>query len=211
MLSSMLLSTISLALLCSLPTHAITSGKAWVDFYRACPDDVFTTSDLADFLDSPRQSAASASARSSPSSSAHHTAPTMSSKKSLFRALLAASSDEPAKEFKSAPVNVTQGECQSVPILTPTHMDSNSVAVEVELLAVSLFQECNITLHEVAACIDKPLLTAPVKNRVAKSGCTPRNFGAWTDVWVSLDCEEVGTGRLGPYRNTTSRVRPTRG
>lgn len=84
------------------------------------------------------------------------------------------------------------------------------MAVELELLNVTPFQQCNVTLHEVAGCIDEALLTAPVKDRRARSGCTERNFGAWSDVWVQLDCEEEGTGGSEEDRNSMTRTRPVR-
>jgi hypothetical protein len=215
---------LSLLLLCSLPTYAITGGQAWVSFYRTCPDDTFTTDDLADIISAPQHSAnavpaASDSARTfhstsavpSPSETAHAAPSVFSSKKSLFRALLAAAEPDSTKETRTAPFNITQGQCKAVPIVTETHADSNSVSVELELVSVTPFQQCNMTLHEVAGCIDEPLLTAPVKDRQAKSECTERNFGAWSDVWIRLDCEEAGTGRSGEYRrNTMTRTRPVR-
>lgn len=153
----------------------------------------------------------SASAIPSPSATPHAAPSVFTSKKSLFRALLAAARPDSTKGMRTAPFNITQGQCKAVPIVTKTHADSSSVSVELELASVTPFQQCNMTLHEVAGCIDEPLLTAPVKERQAKSECTQRNFGAWSDVWIRLDCEEAGTGKSGAYRrNTMTRTRPVR-
>jgi hypothetical protein len=65
-------------------------------------------------------------------------------------------------------------------------------------------------VHEVAGCIDPPLIEAPIKNRDAQSECTPRNFVAFDDVWVRLDCAEAGTGTTGEVKKRVSRTRPVR-
>ncbi|CRG89567.1 hypothetical protein PISL3812_06604 [Talaromyces islandicus] len=215
----MLFSALSLVLLCALPTYAITGGEAWVTFYRTCPEDGFTTDDFPYMISPPKHPAiatptASPSTRAFPSASVVHnpsatprSAPSFfTGKKSLFRALFIAAKPESTKGIRTAPFNITQGQCKAVPIVTKTHADSSSVSVELDLLSVTPFQQCNMTLHEVAGCIDEPLLTAPVKDRQARSECTLRNFGAWSDVWVQLDCDEVGTGSGTDKRNKMART-----
>ncbi|KUL88617.1 hypothetical protein ZTR_05229 [Talaromyces verruculosus] len=217
MRSSTILSTLYLALF-SVPTLALTSGKAWVNFYKECPSEFLEVEELTLIVSSLKQPSGNRaqapsspstvhSLQASPSSSASHfpsssALPSASaspssilSKKSQFRSALAARNTEKTT-IRSPSVNITQGQCQPVPIVTARHIDSGSVSVGAELSTITPFQGCNITLHEVPGCIDEPLLVAPVKNREAESICTPRNFGAFNDVWVRLDCEEVGTGSL---------------
>ncbi|RAO66160.1 uncharacterized protein BHQ10_002172 [Talaromyces amestolkiae] len=231
MRSSTILSALSLTLLYSLPTLALTSGKAWVNFYKDCPSEFVEVEELTFIVSSLKQSTGNRaqassspspvhSIKASPSSSASHfpsSSPALASasasginplstsstsvlsKKSQFRSALAARSTE-RTTTRSPSVNITQGQCQAVPIVTARHIDSSSVSVGAELSTITPFQECNITVHEVPGCVDEPLLVAPVKNREAESSCTPRNFGAFNDVWVRLDCSEVGTGSKKPVR-----------
>ncbi|OKL63731.1 hypothetical protein UA08_00906 [Talaromyces atroroseus] len=218
---SQILSTISLTLFYVLPTLAITGGKAWVNFYKDCPAEIIEVEEFtvivpssvsqAKGVASPTLSPSSSSIRT-PSSSSASVLPSSSSSSSIpsersqFRSLLAARSTEKTT-IRSPAVNITQGQCQPVHIATSTHLNSRSVSVEAELINVLPFQQCNITVHEVAGCIDPPLVVAPVKNRDARSACKPRNFDAFDDVWVKLDCSEVGTGSP---QNTVSRTRPVR-
>lgn len=53
---------------------------------------------------------------------------------------------------------------------------------------------------------------APVNNRKAESVCKRRNFDAFSDVWIMLDCSEVGTGttRFKPSQSMIPRTKPTR-
>ncbi|KAF3392005.1 hypothetical protein DPV78_010512 [Talaromyces pinophilus] len=227
MRSSTILSTLYLTLF-SVPTLALTSGKAWVNFYKECPSEILEVEELTLIVSSLKQPSGNRaqapsspstvhSLRASPSSLASHfpsssalpsasasassikplsTSPSsLLSKKSQFRSALA-TRNAGKITIRSPSVNITQGQCQPVPIVTARHIDSSSVSVGAELSTITPFQECNITVHEVPGCIDEPLLVAPVKNREAESICTPRNFGAFNDVWVRLDCEEVGTGSL---------------
>ncbi|EED21484.1 conserved hypothetical protein [Talaromyces stipitatus ATCC 10500] len=237
-----ILSALYFTLLYSLPTRALTGGKAWVNFYKDCPNEILEIEEVTIIVSSPKQSAGNraqspsspsashsigASSSSSvsiiPSSSAIPSASASSIKllsastssssvlspKSKFRSALAARNTEKST-IRSPFVNITQGQCEPVPIVTERHIDSSSVSVGTELLTVTPFQECNITVHEVPGCIDDPLLVAPVKNRKAESTCTPRNFGAFNDVWVRLDCSEIGTAlnKFDTAQDSASKTRP---
>lgn len=107
-------------------------------------------------------------------------------------------------------VDVRQGECAGVPIKRTDMAQAGSISIDAQLIVVQPFQTCNVTVHEVAECLDDPLVVAPVKDRVAHSECEERKFKAWTEVWVRLDCEEVGTGSWNKYHNSISRNKPVR-
>jgi hypothetical protein len=117
-------------------------------------------------------------------------------------------------------VDVRAGQCVAVPINSTEKAEAGSISIESKLTIVQPFQTCNVTVHEVPDCVDPPLIIAPVMNSVAKSECVPRNFRSFNDVWVRLDCQEIGTGTAVPtgtvmetrrrFHNTISRNRPIR-
>lgn len=107
-------------------------------------------------------------------------------------------------------VDVRAGECTGVPINPADRAEAGSIAIDAQLIVVQPFQTCNVTVHEVVECKDDPLVVAPVKDRVAHSECKQRKFQAWTEVWVRLDCEEVGTGSWNKYHGSISRNKPVR-
>ncbi|EEA25593.1 hypothetical protein TMatcc_006176 [Talaromyces marneffei ATCC 18224] len=226
MRSLTILSTLYLTLFCSVPTLALTGGTAWVNFYKDCPNEISEIEELTFTVSSLKQSTGNRaetqsspspvhSTEPSPSSSASHfpsssaslgsrikpdsTSSSVLSKRSQFRSAIVSRNTETAT-IRSPAVNITQGQCQPVPIMTARHIDSGSVSVVAQLLTITPFQDCNITVHEVPGCIDEPLLVAPVENRQVQSTCTPRNFGAFSDVWVRLDCSEIGTDLKRPVR-----------
>ncbi|KAJ5901870.1 hypothetical protein N7495_002398 [Penicillium taxi] len=98
-------------------------------------------------------------------------------------------------EETTAPIEVSLGQCASV--VVPSHQRNlvGAVSLDAEYTTRKLGQPfpedgpiCNITLHEVPDCVDKPLITRGLPEGVEVSQCTERHF-TWSQVWVKLVCE----------------------
>lgn len=99
---------------------------------------------------------------------------------------------------ESAPSqDITVGSCKNFPVPSYEHNLVSAMSVDAELLSHNHdlpFLEggsgCNITVHEVPECIDPPLISKEIRNGVEISECEPRQFVAYSQVWVNLVCDE---------------------
>ena len=94
--------------------------------------------------------------------------------------------------------DVQSGTCQSISIdsLPDSRIQNvDHVSVDAEIFWSEPFDKCNITVHEVPGCVDPPVIQKEIRHRVGVSECAQRRFSPFDQVWVKLDCEEVG----GPH------------
>ncbi|KAL1994201.1 hypothetical protein VTN49DRAFT_2870 [Thermomyces lanuginosus] len=138
-------------------TAAVTTARVWVNFYRDCP----------------RKSNIMLNSTIPSSGQKHHN--------------IRSPRDVAVATVRSPPVDVRAGECVAVPKVTPNNADSRSVSVEVEITSATPCDGCSIALHEVAGCIDEPLVEADVVGFSESTPCVRRNFVAFDSVWVKLD------------------------
>jgi hypothetical protein len=92
--------------------------------------------------------------------------------------------------------DITVGSCKNLPVPSYERSLVGAISVDAELLSHNHdlpFLEggsgCNITVHEVPECIDPPLISKEIRNGVEVSQCEPRQFAAYTQVWVNLVCD----------------------
>ncbi|KAJ6137591.1 hypothetical protein N7471_004077 [Penicillium samsonianum] len=98
---------------------------------------------------------------------------------------------------ESAPSqDIVVDSCKSFAVPSYEHDLVSSISVDAELLLHNHdlpFLEggsgCNITVHEVPGCIDPPLINKEIRNGVEVSQCEPRQFVAYSQVWVNLVCD----------------------
>ena len=92
-------------------------------------------------------------------------------------------------------LDLKAGTCQGVAISSlPDHhiQKVDHVSVDAELFWSEPFDRCNITVHEVPGCVDPPIIKKGIQHRVGVSECAKRKFSPFNQVWLKLDCEEVG-------------------
>ncbi|KAJ5130213.1 uncharacterized protein N7515_006252 [Penicillium bovifimosum] len=92
--------------------------------------------------------------------------------------------------------DIEVGSCKNFAVPSYEHRLVSAISVDAELLSHNHdlpFLEggsgCNITVHEVPECIDPPLISQEIRNGVEVSQCEPRQFAAYTQVWVNLVCD----------------------
>ncbi|KAJ5091473.1 hypothetical protein NUU61_006343 [Penicillium alfredii] len=98
---------------------------------------------------------------------------------------------------ESAPSkDVKTGICANIGVPSYEHSLVSAISVDAELLSHGHAQNfpdsdshCNITVHEVPGCIDPPLITKEIRKGVEVSKCATRQFAAYSQVWVQLECE----------------------
>ncbi|ODM18612.1 hypothetical protein SI65_05229 [Aspergillus cristatus] len=101
--------------------------------------------------------------------------------------------DQVSHEF-----DIQAGTCQgiSVQALEDRRLQYvDHVSVDAELFWTEPFDQCNITVHEIPHCMDPPLIRKEIHNRVGVSECNERRFAPFNEIWVRLECGEVG----GPH------------
>ncbi|KAJ5082386.1 hypothetical protein N7532_011429 [Penicillium argentinense] len=95
---------------------------------------------------------------------------------------------------------ITVGSCANIGVPSYEHNLVSAISVDAELISHEKGHpyppeggpNCNITVHEVPECVDPPLITKALQNGVEVSGCEPRQFAAYSEVWVQLVCESKG-------------------
>ncbi|KAJ5550748.1 hypothetical protein N7461_005446 [Penicillium sp. DV-2018c] len=92
--------------------------------------------------------------------------------------------------------DITVNSCKNFVVPSYERSLVSAISVDAELLSHNHdlpFLEggsgCNITVHEVPECIDPPLISQEIRNGVEVSQCEPRQFAAYTQVWVNLVCD----------------------
>ncbi|KAJ5944963.1 hypothetical protein N7516_005131 [Penicillium verrucosum] len=92
--------------------------------------------------------------------------------------------------------DITIDSCKNFAVPSYEHNLVSAISVDAELLSHNHdlpFLEggsgCNITVHEVPGCIDPPLISKEIRNGVEVSQCEPRQFVAYSQVWVNLVCD----------------------
>ncbi|KAI9931929.1 hypothetical protein ASPWEDRAFT_27787 [Aspergillus wentii DTO 134E9] len=98
-------------------------------------------------------------------------------------------------ELSPPEIDIHAGTCQGIATPSIYRNAVNHVSIDAEIFWAEPFDTCNITVHEVPECIDPPLIVKEIRNRVAVSECERRNFAAYSQVWVKLECGEVGVGQ----------------
>ena len=95
--------------------------------------------------------------------------------------------------------DITAGQCIQIGVPSYEHNLVSAISVDAEILSherghpypPSDAPNCNITIHEVPECIEKPLVSQELHNGVEVGQCHERNFVAYSDIWVQLVCPDA--------------------
>ncbi|KAJ5468734.1 hypothetical protein N7475_006486 [Penicillium sp. IBT 31633x] len=94
------------------------------------------------------------------------------------------------------PQDIEVGSCKNFAVPSYEHNLVRSISVDAELLShdhdlpfMKGDSGCNITVHQVPECIDPPLISQEIRDGVVVSQCEPREFVAYSQVWINLVCD----------------------
>lgn len=110
--------------------------------------------------------------------------------------------------------DITVGRCANIGVPSYEHNLVSAISVDSELISHEKGHpyppeggpKCNITVHEVPECIDPPLITQELRNGVEVSDCKPRQFAAYSEVWLKLVCESQGAESLQEQEDDIPRL-----
>ncbi|PYH48353.1 uncharacterized protein BP01DRAFT_420857 [Aspergillus saccharolyticus JOP 1030-1] len=161
---------LTLLLLNTSQASAFSIARVWASFYSECPsDNSASTPTIPDDTDEPSSSSSSSS---NDNILAH-----------FFASFFQRTDDQSA----TVVVDVYSGTCQAFPV--GRRYDADALAFNAEAVYTGPYDRCNITVHEVPGCVDKPLIEVPIQDGSAESQCTERVFSSLSQMWILLHCE----------------------
>ncbi|RAL17098.1 uncharacterized protein BO97DRAFT_83553 [Aspergillus homomorphus CBS 101889] len=184
---------LTLLLLNSSRASAFSIARVWASFYSECPatDPDSTTDPTPDDIDTDTDTDTDAATTYSHSFLSN-----------FFASFFQRTEDQSA----TVVVDIYSGTCQSLPV--GRRYNADAISFNAESLYSGPYDHCNVTLHEVPGCVDKPLVEVPFQDGSAEAECTEREFTPLSQMWILLHCETdrspIRTGSTGKGSSSSS-------